>query len=283
MANESRIGPEVEAWTQRLLPGTLWETQTCSALPDLLLLQGVGQAVPGYLTPSCPSTMDVAWALIREDRFPEFAWILTMDQTRGRGPFGRPWDQGIGNLYASVRLPDRAAAGRLTTPLAVGGILADALGAERLPVEIKWPNDLLVGGKKIGGILIEEKQGRVVAGIGINIKTRPEPGTQARAYRIQAGSLSEFGNPVDAPGLWQQIIRCFREGLPTLLAQPETIREKVEQILAFKDESVLVEQGNGENRPARIMGIHGNGGLVIQTPAGRQVLESGRIIPRIEI
>ena len=89
------------------------------------------------------------------------ARIVTAErQTGGRGRRGRPWISEAGNLYASLLLIDPAPLARLASlPLAVAVAVHDAvrqvLPADAAPLEIKWPNDLLMHDKKVGGILCE--------------------------------------------------------------------------------------------------------------------------------
>jgi BirA family biotin operon repressor/biotin-[acetyl-CoA-carboxylase] ligase len=87
-------------------------------------------------------------------------------QTDGRGRLGRRWQAPPGSaLLASIVVP----AGPLTS-LAAGVAAAEACGPR---VRLKWPNDLLLGGRKLGGILVEARGERAVVGIGINLAWAP--------------------------------------------------------------------------------------------------------------
>ncbi|TCL70426.1 biotin--[acetyl-CoA-carboxylase] ligase [Rhizobium sp. BK251] len=111
-------------------------------------------------------------------------WITAQRQTGGRGRRGRPWVSEPGNLYASLLLIDPAPMEQLASlPLAVAVAVHQAVrmvlppGAE--PLEVKWPNDILIGRKKTCGILIEGEtlpDGRhaLVVGIGINVTVMPD-------------------------------------------------------------------------------------------------------------
>lgn len=111
-------------------------------------------------------------------------WVTADRQTGGRGRRGRPWVSERGNLYASLLLIDPAPMERLASlPLAIAVAVHQAVrsvlppGAE--PVEVKWPNDILIGRKKTCGILVEGERladGRhaVVIGIGINVSVMPD-------------------------------------------------------------------------------------------------------------
>lgn len=111
-------------------------------------------------------------------------WITAGRQLTGRGRRGRAWTSEPGNLYASLLLIDPAPAERIASlPLAVAVAVHAAIrsvlppGGE--PLEVKWPNDILIGRKKTCGILLEGEalpDGRraLVIGIGINIRHMPD-------------------------------------------------------------------------------------------------------------
>ncbi|MBB3647368.1 BirA family biotin operon repressor/biotin-[acetyl-CoA-carboxylase] ligase [Rhizobium sp. BK619] len=111
-------------------------------------------------------------------------WVTAERQTGGRGRRGRLWVSERGNLYASLLLIDPAPMERLSSlPLAVAVAVHQAIrqvlppGAE--PLEVKWPNDILIGRKKTCGILVEGERlpdGRyaLIVGIGINVSVMPD-------------------------------------------------------------------------------------------------------------
>lgn len=115
---------------------------------------------------------------------PGHLWITARRQLGGRGRRGRAWVSEPGNLYASLLLIDPAPMAALgSLPIAVALALHRAVAAE-MPfagdrIAIKWPNDILVDGKKVSGILVEAENlpdGRhaVVIGCGVNIAHRPD-------------------------------------------------------------------------------------------------------------
>lgn len=107
--------------------------------------------------------------------------VFTADeQTAGRGRLDHPWHSGKGEnlaLSAVLDVTDLPAEHVATLPLMVGLGVAQAveklLGGRR--TGIKWPNDVLVAGRKIAGILCERHGERVIAGLGVNVKTRRFP------------------------------------------------------------------------------------------------------------
>ena len=103
--------------------------------------------------------------------------VWAREQTAGRGRQARIWHSPAGNLYASVLLrlaasPSRAAELSLVAALAVADTV-DSFLPDGARAELKWPNDVLVQGAKIAGILLESADAAVVVGIGINVLRAP--------------------------------------------------------------------------------------------------------------
>ena len=116
---------------------------------------------------SCASTQDV----LRDTSLPEGAVATTEHQTSGRGRAGRSWEDAPGTaLLVSVLLRPPAASVvaelSLMCALAVAETVEAAIDRE---VQVKWPNDVLVDGRKVAGVLLEGRDGAVVCGIGLNV------------------------------------------------------------------------------------------------------------------
>ncbi|HEX7254400.1 MAG TPA: biotin--[acetyl-CoA-carboxylase] ligase [Gaiellaceae bacterium] len=139
---------------------------------------------------------------------PEGAVVATDEQTAGRGRLGRPWYAAPGtSLLFSVNLWPAVDTQRLPELSVVAGTAsADAIGRlTRLRPEIKLPNDLLVGGRKLAGILAEAREDRVVLGIGINANVPPAAlptGVDPEATSL----LAELGKDVDRAELLAAIL-----------------------------------------------------------------------------
>ncbi|MGA9867541.1 MAG: biotin--[acetyl-CoA-carboxylase] ligase [Acetobacteraceae bacterium] len=123
---------------------------------------------------SLGSTSDEAFRLAREGA--AHATVVTAgEQTAGRGRVGRSWDSPVGNLYLSVLLrldlaPGRIAELSFVAALAVAETV-DAFVTGR--ASLKWPNDVLIDGAKVAGILVEQADGVAVIGIGVNVAHCP--------------------------------------------------------------------------------------------------------------
>ncbi|MGL5508265.1 MAG: biotin--[acetyl-CoA-carboxylase] ligase [Microcoleaceae cyanobacterium] len=134
------------------------------------------------------STNQILWQLIAEGASVGTVVIAT-EQTAGRGQWGRKWQSNAGGLYFSVAIAPHLPieeTPQLTMATAWG--LAKILAEYQIPVQLKWPNDLILAGRKLGGILTETRvnQGKIhqaVIGIGLNwSNTVPEIGINLCSY-----------------------------------------------------------------------------------------------------
>ena len=122
------------------------------------------------------STNDDLAGLAR-DGAPEGLWLRAGRQTGGRGRQGREWHSPPGNLYAStlVRLrPGDPPAPTLALVAAVALHEVASAFAGGAAIEIKWPNDLMVAGAKLSGILLERLDDAVMVGFGVNLADHPD-------------------------------------------------------------------------------------------------------------
>jgi BirA family biotin operon repressor/biotin-[acetyl-CoA-carboxylase] ligase len=109
-------------------------------------------------------------------------WVTAGEQTAGRGRRGRDWSSPPGNLYASLLLaepasPAKAAQLSFVAAVALSDAVAVVAPRSAESLGLKWPNDLLVGGAKAAGILIEAVHGEhfsAVVGCGVNVAHHPE-------------------------------------------------------------------------------------------------------------
>ena len=151
------------------------------------------------------STNDEAKRLARQGA-EEGTLVWALEQTAGRGRRGHTWVSLSGNLYASLILRPGCGAGRaaqlgFVAALAVGHALGAISGGLK-GLSYKWPNDVLVNGRKIAGILLESELGEgqipefVVLGVGINLASSPQ-GTEFPATSIAEQGLRLL-SPTDA-------------------------------------------------------------------------------------
>jgi BirA family biotin operon repressor/biotin-[acetyl-CoA-carboxylase] ligase len=234
--------------------------------------------------PEVDSTNDLALERARAGE-PEGLVIAARSQRKGRGRLGRTWHSPPGcGLYFSALLRPSVPAERTALMSLIAGVaaaegLADPAGC---PVGLKWPNDLRIGGKKIGGILCEyENSGgpppAVVAGIGINLKTPPEGFPED--FRDRATSLEEAGGgAVEADSALRQILErldhWYREflanGVETALRRWEGLCDNIAQEVTLSTANDAIE--------GTVAGIDGEGRLLLESPDGSlRAFDSGEV------
>ena len=118
-----------------------------------------------------PSTQAYAHDLIVNGNATDKTVVIAQAQSAGRGRYKRTWVSHHGNLYASFIYKIAERDPKLSYAVAVA--IAETLISFGITPQIKWPNDVLIDGKKISGVLIEYARNFVIVGIGINIKTCP--------------------------------------------------------------------------------------------------------------
>ncbi len=134
---------------------------------------------------------------------PEGLWLRADSQDGGRGRMGREWQSPSGNMFAStiVRLgPSDPPASGLAFVTAVAVRAALAKLAPDIAFLLKWPNDILVGGAKLCGILLERREDAVVIGIGVNLSQHPND------LEKPSTSLSALGVPAPMPQIAVELI-----------------------------------------------------------------------------
>nr|WP_240308113.1 biotin--[acetyl-CoA-carboxylase] ligase [Thiohalospira halophila] len=200
---------------------------------------------------------------------------IAASQTAGRGRLGRVWDSPAGaGLYLSVSLV-RSGLPAPATPLAIATLVGEAIEAvvPGARVALKWPNDLLLQGGKLGGILMESRgeyggQWQLVVGIGLNLE---QPAFGGRT------SLRAAGLPVPraedlAVGLLSRILPT----LPLVTADPGPWLDGWRQRDYYRGREVRV-QGPEQIWEGRAAGIEADGALCLETAAGLERINGGDV------
>lgn len=237
---------------------------------------------PVYLCGDATSSLDVAYALAREDRLPEWGAVLALSQRAGRGQLRRPWSSPRGNIYAALRLPCELPFMASFAALSIGCLLAEGFAGLRIGVQLKWPNDLLLDDCKVGGILLEERGGILLAGIGINCVSAPPPSDLRQGWAVRAVSLQEKGYDLRPLALFTSLVNIGRFWYRNqiLRAGAESFPACAERHLAWVDREIVVHGGDvGDDRPGRIAGLSPEGGLRIRTSGRERVIHSGSLVP----
>jgi len=179
------------------------------AVTDSLLPEAVEPRLRGRLgrpyqhVVSTPSTQ-----LLLPPEAPEGALVAADEQTAGRGRLGRRWFAPFGtSLLCSLQLRPTVASERLPELTGVASrACAEAIAAlTGLEPELKFPNDVLIGGRKVAGILAEAREERVVLGVGVNVNVPPEELLQEVALPATS-LLAETGSALDRAELLAELL-----------------------------------------------------------------------------
>lgn len=144
---------------------------------------------------------------------PEDFWLVADRQTGGRGRLGRDWRDGIGNFMGSTVVHLRPDDPPPQTLALVAGIATHATIAAQLPAGhdllLKWPNDVLLDGGKLAGILLEKAGEAVVIGIGVNLSEKPE------VPDVETASLAAAGATVYRDFFAFELAKALRDAIWT--------------------------------------------------------------------
>ena len=238
-------------------------------------LHAAAIAIPGVevrVVERCSSTNDL---LLRE--VPETPLLIAAEeQTAGRGRRGRRWHSAPGagitfSLGRRIARPVR----ELAALSLVAGVAATralrALGAHQ--AALKWPNDLVVDGAKLGGILVETRSSHAVIGIGINC--RSDATVEARvgrrlAYLNSSVARNEVIRRI-AVALVEAIDQFEKNGLDTLRAEWEAMH-------AYAGQKLRVRLADGRTLSGTAAGLGADGSLQLHTRQGMRSVTSGRVV-----
>jgi len=226
----------------------------------------------------CGSTNTV---LLREAGLAAPLLLIAAEQTAGRGRRGRRWHSapGAGLTFSLARLVRRPARELAALALVAGVATARALRALGAPVELKWPNDLVAGGGKLGGILVETRAaGRgtlAVFGIGINLRGADD---LARRLRRPVAGLDQFIVP-DAEALIAGVGTSLMAALDAFEAEGfEPAKAEWEAMHAHAGQRLRVRLADGRSVTGIAAGLADDGALQLQTRAGPRSIRSGHVM-----
>ncbi len=244
----------------------------------------------GFLTfalPEVESTNDEAIESF-EDDLPHGVTIVAGAQTRGRGRSGRSWSQVPGaGLAMSFAFHARGAAGSLAlVPLAAGLAVARAAGVFGVRASLKWPNDVLVGGRKLAGVLCEMRRGAsgevVVVGVGMNV--RHAAADFPAELRETATSLAIAGADVALEDAAAEVLNAF-EPLWEALQRGEraAVLDAWSERAAFWGEPVTVRTPAGPVTGVA-QRLDPGGGLVLRLEGGAETtVLAGDVEPGVPV
>jgi len=216
------------------------------------------------------STMDQAAQLIdQEDRFA----VLAYDQTKGRGRYNRQWVSFAGNLYTTLAFKPSQPChtwGQISfvAALAVGEVIQHYLSKcqSSQNVRYKWPNDLLIGGHKVSGILLEIiNSSWLLVGVGINLQNSPS------GLRYHSTSLKEEGGEVPLPeDALSLLTKHFTAKMDILedkgFSEIRSLWLKAAAYLGEEIEVIVQKQGVTEKVKGKFINLDEEGRLLLELP-----------------
>lgn len=194
-----------------------------------------------------PSTQTYALDLIARGAARGHTVVVAQAQSAGRGRYRRTWVSHHGNLYASFIFASENRDPRLAYVVAVA--IAETMISFGVRPTIKWPNDILIDGAKVCGVLIEYAGAFVVVGIGINIKSNPT------VLEYQTTKLERYAD-IERTDLLNRLMRNLDKWMRTDFA---TVRARWMELATALNKVVRYR---GEN--VELIGINESGALVLR-------------------
>ena len=205
--------------------------------------------------------------------------LVTEEQTAGRGRIGRTWvSPPRASLLFSVLLRPAAVPGhrRGWLPLLTGMAVASVLRGAGLDASLKWPNDVLIRGMKVAGILTEQAGDAIVVGAGINVTTRPSelpPGPATSLLASGAACTARDALLIAVLGELERRYRCWLDdpGDPQL-------RSSYRELSGTVGREVRVELPGGPVLAGTAADVDDVGRLVVRTASGETAVSAGDVV-----
>lgn len=224
--------------------------------------------------PETTSTNDVALQLAREGA-PHGTTVVADVQTAGRGRKGRSWwaEPGSALLTSWIVRPKLPVERWTVLPLFAGLAVAEALEQLcGLHASLKWPNDVMIGERKLGGILSEAHPGTfVVVGVGLNLAQRSFPTDLiATATSVESGGVPA----PDRATLLSALLTSFDH----MLGDPSAALERYRAHCSTLGRQVRISLANGDQIEGIGKEVDDRGALVVDTPTGPRAVASGEVV-----
>lgn len=263
------------------------------SVPDLLLPEILKPLVRGTIFDEdlhhfykIGSTNTAAMAAAAEGA-PEGSVFLAEEQTAGRGRGANTWKSPRSTgIYCSVVLrPMLPPSDVLVLSLAAGLAVQSAIRQidSRMDVDLKWPNDVLIDGKKVCGILTEmnaeaTRVRHIVVGIGINVNQASFP-KELQAISLRLAGGSEWSRVELAATLLKSLDREYRQLVETSDARESILRCFTENSSWVRGKAVRIEE-NGAGFDGTTEGLDSRGFLQVRTQKGIRTVLSGTVRER---
>ncbi len=227
----------------------------------------------------CDSTMDET--LRRAGDLAAPAWIMALRQTTGRGRRGRRWHDPEGNFAATLLLrpgmpPPERALHSFIAALALHDALARATGMSAR-FTLKWPNDVLLDGRKLAGILLESRGDLLLIGIGVNLSGAPDPAALPAGALAPVALAPATGCRIGPGEFLDLLAPAFARHAAGFAAHGfAPIRRAWLARAAHLGGEVAVQAGNAR-LTGRFETLDEHGALVLDTGAGLRRIAAGEV------
>lgn len=224
---------------------------------------------------SIGSTNDEALAWAANDA-KDLSLVVADEQTAGRGRLDRKWftPPGTALAFSLILRPSAAERSHLSRMVGLAALsITDSLLARGLSPQIKWPNDILLNGRKVAGILIEsvwsgEDVDCIVIGMGVNILKGAVPAADMLLF--PATSLEDaLGYPVERAEVLHDILAALIILRPQL--STDKIMAKWEELLAYRGRRIQVQMGSEGSVIGNITGLETDGSLQLLDQDGKSL------------
>lgn len=224
---------------------------------------------------SIGSTNDEALAWAANDA-PDLSLVLADEQTAGRGRQQRKWftPKGTALAFSLILRPTTSEKPHLSRTVGLAALaVVESLRARGLAAQVKWPNDVLIGGKKLSGILIEsvwsgEDVDCAVIGVGVNVLKDSVP--PAGNVLFPATSIEhEADQAPRREDVLREILAAFINLRPRMASDEFVIQW--ESLLAFRGETIQVETENTPPVIGQVHGLESDGSLRLLNDHGETV------------
>jgi BirA family biotin operon repressor/biotin-[acetyl-CoA-carboxylase] ligase len=246
-----------------------------NSLAAALEARGVRWPAPIERVEVVPSTNDLLKEKARAGA-QEWTAVVADRQTAGRGRAGQRWTSPPGNLFLSVLVRPAPAAEVTVLPLAAGLATAEAAAEFSVDARLKWPNDVLVAGRKLAGVLVEGLSGTAgieaaVIGIGVNVGLDPDSLPDDLRERVTS-LAAQTGRPVAVAEVAAAVLARLRvwydllarEGAPRVLAAWRA------RSVSWWGRPVEARSGGSVLRGI-VQGLDGRGALLLDLEDGSRV------------
>ncbi len=242
--------------------------------------QGVGRRVLASVDSTMAEGARVAPSLMGPE------WILTHEQTAGHGRRGRAWASPSGNFMASLVLrpsepPDQVALRSFVAALALREAFVAATGRENA-FKLKWPNDVLLNGGKVAGILLESigagmQVDHLIIGIGVNLVAAPSPEQVEEGATSPVSLLKEMGTRLTPEAFLDLLAPAYARWEASFTTYGfGSIRTAWLKDAARVGE-VITARTTKESRTGTFETVDEAGNLILKTAKGREVITAAEI------